>query len=1295
MNEAALKALWGQEYSREAGRQALALFGDVWTPRTLETPRVEAGMGTVTELGTVGAGGFPVEVVEIILEDRYRLASNRVTLNHRLKAFFNAGSSSGVLAFFTQPGQKRWRLTFAARQTQAGSLDLAATDAHRFTFVLGPDTGVRTAARAWLTLTAGAPTATAWKHAFSQEAVTGKFFERYRQFYDLFVAAMTTTERRRMLGVVDNDKPLRDWVKKLLGRLVFLKFLEKKGWLGAQDYAAHDGDRRFLRRLFDLHPGNFYPEALVPLFFETLNTPRAGDSLGISPGGKVPYLNGGLFDNDYDIETVEKCLTFDGQLFQDLLEFFDEYHFTVDEHGADEAEIGVDPEMLGRIFEQLIEDNEKDKNGTIYTPYPVVEFMVQTSLHLFLCRTLGTDRDTPLGESLRRFVVFQDVAGIPPGQVTTLDGALADLRVLDPAVGSGAFPLGVLKEVVRMRLALALTVGADDTPELRSKLKRHAIGHTLYGVDLDRGAVDIARLRLFLALVVDSPEPEPLPNLDFKIIQGDSLAEAWEEIPLVFPIEAYRKANAPDEGDLFGAADHAQAKSAGGRNALEVALADDQDVLALLADYVKPAQDPAAKKATKAALEAFEHRFVAAVIDEEILARQKPLDDAKVRGNPKKLAKAQESLARALAYRADYEGLLARKNPEKPYILWHLYFHDAFEAGGWDIIIGNPPYRANQENENDQAKNREYPLVDARVKETFVAKSTAQKTKVYDLFARFFRLMFDFALASEKKPVVSFITNYAFIGKRTFDGFRRDVAETFARGWVLDLGGDVRADPRLSGPVNSIFGIQAGVAVSLWEPPLTPGPHAFELRYQATNPVATRAEKIAHIHSLKAEGWNPPTITPDAKATWVNQTDSDWEDLVALDGNGEERVFHMTCNGIKTNRDDWVYDFSKTTAADKARLLVDRYEAQRSSGRVGDQDLDYMIKWSSTLKNNLAANQKAQFDNQHLARSIWRPFCTKWFYKDKVFNDRLTSSHLEIWGQDLCTSNTVFSVPGVPCNDAYYLLSFSGLMDYHGTGDGTFCALKRIDSRGMEFSNLTPWALSHFRTRYAGMTITPERVFHYVYAVLHNPAYRLKYTQELKQDLPRIPLYPDFDLWADWGAELMTLHADFEAQAEYPGIATWPGEGSTGRKNHEAVYVKDNRGHRAYTGTVVFNDGSGLAGIPPRAFDYKLGNKSGIEWILDQYVESHWPTDAEVAQGRKLREDERVLRDRFNTFRFADYKDQVISLIKKVTTISLRTLELQEAMAQLEGHEVDLRAGYQMAAEEAPDSEAAEGGIHE
>ena len=1238
----------------------------------------------IGQIRVTGVRETKVDVLAVRVAGDIHLRNNRAGLRALVDGYMDGIGVSGILAFYYQEGNAEWRLSYAWRRSVRadGETKIVNTRSTRCTYVLGPDSRTRTAAERFSALSeTGRVTPADIERAFSVESVGKAFFDSYRRHYQRFVEELSTDAVRTLLEVplcanaaerLASDKPIRDFSKKLMGRLVFLKFIEKKGWLGATDYTARDGDTDFLMNLFKSHRENFYAEALVPLFFETLNTPRERD-LFMETGTKVPYLNGGLFEPAYDVDEVNRKLHFKGGLFEELLDFFNQYNFTIDENDDSDAEVGVDPEMLGRIFEQLIEDNEKDMQGTIYTPFEVVRFMCRHSLLLHLSRKLVVEPDDDDGEAIKRLIVEGDAASLSKEQKETLIDALKTIKILDPAIGSGAFPMGMLRELLHARLVLEKT---DDV----ERLKREIIRDSIYGVDIDPGAVDIARLRFFLSLVVDAKIPEPLPNLDFKIMQGDSLSEAFDDVPVVFDAAEYRRHQVSESDGLFESGELERLNKRKRKSAAQIMKESGSDVLGILSSYYDPERSSDKKRMSREAIEELELYTVRHALESDLAAKQANFDklEYKARKDPKpSTEKARDKATEALALSRErlnrLDAFESSNRRERPWFLWHYYFHDVFESGGFDIIIGNPPYRANQENENDQAKNKVYPLVYQRIKETFVAKSTAQKTKVYDLFSCFFRVAMDFALASERRSIVSFITNYAFIAARTYDGFRKDVRENFGRMTIVNLGGDVRSNPRLSGPVNSIFGIQAGVAISFIEPK-KPKQRTFNLLYTATEEEAKREEKIEFIGRYDSEPLPLSPITPDEKENWINQSDSDFQTLMPLCSkeakSGKESdgtIFELFSLGIVTARDDWAYDFSDKNLQKKINYFIDVYNNDVRQYGVNpksniSETVSRLIKYTTELEDSVKKVEKLEFNRSKIWKSLYRPFINMVTYYDEHI------THRRYRTTDVFPNNKVITFSGIPSSKPFSILSTQTLFCYDLIEKTQCLPLYRYEA-GKRVDNITDWALGEFRSHYVDDSITKENIFHYVYAVLHNPAYRKKYEIDLKQDYPRVPYYNDFARWRDWGKELMELHIGFETVSEHPGIEILPAPAKAKEtKTHSAGYTKDENGDRVFDGTVTFCDGSGLKGIPAEAFDYRLGNKSAIEWILDQYAAPSYPTDEEVLSGkRKIREDERVLRDNFNTFRFADYKDTVIDLIRRVTTVSLRTVEVQKEMEKEEG----------------------------
>ncbi|MDQ6757672.1 MAG: hypothetical protein M3004_12135, partial [Bacteroidota bacterium] len=312
-------------------------------------------------------------------------------------------------------------------------------------------------------------------------------------------------------NVAENDlaeKPIRDFIKRLLGRIVFLYFLQKKGWLQSiwAEPPEIKPDHAFMTHLFQFadRKKDFYSTFLVPLFFDTLNNSKRKDEVYKVEGevlGKIPYLNGGLFETDF--KGVEE-IKFKNELFDKLFKFFDSFNFTIIEDSPDEREVAVDPEMLGHIFENLIEENKRF--GTFYTPKEVVHFMTQEALLLHLSKKMNVKNGSEDYTALKKFIQYKEANAFIRNQAIVIDSELDSVKVCDPAIGSGAFPMGILLEIYQLQLYALTNPG---TPFIPSEVKEKIIRKSIYGVDIDKGAIDIARLRFWLSLFADLPHPRP------------------------------------------------------------------------------------------------------------------------------------------------------------------------------------------------------------------------------------------------------------------------------------------------------------------------------------------------------------------------------------------------------------------------------------------------------------------------------------------------------------------------------------------------------------------------------------------------------------------------------------------------------------------------------------------------------------------------------------------------------------------------------------------------------------------
>lgn len=551
------------------------------------------------------------------------VAHKRVGLRNLVRSWVNPNWGEFDAAIVVFNDGTDWRLSFVC------DIKDVATAPKRFTYVFGEkDNFYRTPIERFTTLQDEGPSFKNIHKAFSVEALSDDFFDQYLEYYADFVEFITgkryVKESNKWVEKIihapnyqyrssfdGDDKLVRDYIKKMFGRIVFLYFLQRKGWL--------DGDRQYMHHLFynSDKKDDFLDGVLEPLFFEVLNTDkpyRTAAAKSLPGSDNIPYLNGGLFAAD-EIDDLE-CV-FPEDLFKRLFDFLDSYNFTIDENDTNDAEIGIDPEMLGRIFENLLEDN-KDK-GTYYTPKEIVGYMCRESIIAYLNSTLP-DIDRKV---IRNLVENLDASYLNATEKIEIRRSLMNIQICDPAIGSGAFPMGLVNILSKLYLAIK-----PDTDT--SKMKRHIMEQNVYGVDFEKGAVDIARLRFWLAMIVEEKEPIPLPNLHFKIMQGNSLLEYYKGIDLSDLTEV------KDDSSLFDL-DNEE------RQQLSLALKQYYNT----SDHNK--RD---------------------IIFNDII----------------------NNVRRQLFYKGITlpAGMDPSANAE--FFLWHTWFEDVFAKGGFDIVIGNPPY---------------------------------------------------------------------------------------------------------------------------------------------------------------------------------------------------------------------------------------------------------------------------------------------------------------------------------------------------------------------------------------------------------------------------------------------------------------------------------------------------------------------------------------------------------------------------------------------------------------------------
>jgi len=346
----------------------------------------------------------------------------------------------------------------------------------------------------------------------------------------------------------------------------------------------------------------------------------------------------------------------------------------------------------------------------------------------------------------------------------------------------------------------------------------------------------------------------------------------------------------------------------------------------------------------------------------------------------------------------------------------------------------------------------------------------------------------------------------------------------------------------------------------------------------------------------------------------------------------EKAVFKLFSLGVSTNRDEWVYDNNCELLQTKSKFFIEKFNSNIKSK---NDSLDYSIKWSSVLKKRFLNAEILEYNDKYIIKLSYRPFVSKFYYSEKGLSDRLTSNHYEIFGNALKSENKLIMFSGIGSSKLFQNFAIDYMFGLDCLEKTQCLPLYRYDSEGNRTDNITDWGLNQFQTHYQDNTITKENIFYYTYAVLHNPAYLQKYAINLKREFPRLPFYEDFSQWVNWGKQLMDLHLNYEKAKKYKLKQI---DIETNKPNKPKLKADKE------AGKIYLDQTTTLQGIPSIAWDYKLGNRSALEWILDQYKEKK-PRDKTIAE-------------KFNTYRFADYKEHVIDLLKRVCTVSVETMKI-------------------------------------
>ena len=583
------------------------------------------------------------------------------------------------------------------------------------------------------------------------------------------------------------------------------------------------------------------------------------------------------------------------------------------------------------------------------------------------------------------------------------------------------------------------------------------------------------------------------------------------------------------------------------------------------------------------------------------------------------------------------------------------------------VVIGNPPYNMGQVNENDNNKNREYETMDELVRTTYAANSKATlKNKLSDPYVKAIRWA---SKRVEDEGIVAFVTNNGFLDGVAFDGMRKHLAEYFDTIYILDLSGNVRKNPKLSGTTHNVFGIQVGVSINFFvkkrDRPTTPA----EIFYARVDEFWRKEDKYRFLdtkeHYSNIE-WQP--ISPDGQYTWFTHgLHAEFETFVPLgrkgvklaaDGRGKT-IFGLHSLGIATNRDILAYSSDLRSLQEQVRTFIEIYNTGVDRKRRYDPSTpieslidttDARIKWTHRVKESLKKLKLSNYEASHFRTSLYRPFTQQHLYFDHFWNERRYQQYRIFPALETEMENRAICVSGIGSNKPFHNLIVS-LIPCLDMLEKTQCfPFYTYDEDGSNRrENITDWALAQFRAQYRDDTIAKLEIFHYVYGILHHPTYRQRYAANLKRDLPRLPYAPDFWGFANAGARLAEIHVGYEDVEDYQGgngapilrLVETPGVPLDWRVVNKMKLSKDKT-------QLKYNDYLTLDGIPSRAFDYRLGNRSALEWVIDQY---------------RVKTDKRsgIVNDPNRD----DDPQYIIRLIRKVITVSLETVSIVEGLPHL------------------------------
>ena len=575
------------------------------------------------------------------------------------------------------------------------------------------------------------------------------------------------------------------------------------------------------------------------------------------------------------------------------------------------------------------------------------------------------------------------------------------------------------------------------------------------------------------------------------------------------------------------------------------------------------------------------------------------------------------------------------------------------------VVIGNPPYNAVQTSYNNANPAGKYPHIDEKIQQHYTEQSnTHTQNKSQDMYKRFLKWSSD---RIGEKGMVVFVSNNSFLGAKADDGVRKALYDEFDYIYTINLKGNARTSgEERRRQKDNVFEnkIRVGIAISFF---IKIGANKSEIQYAEIDDYLKCDDKLKWLENNTISTLALKEITPDKTGIWLNQTDNDFDSLPPIlpANRQQESIFEYSTMGVNTAKDKWVYDFDKSSLGKKINFYISFYNDALTKYKKEKPNLKDLvvwiskkIKWSRGILQHLARERSIIYLDNKIELALYRPFIIKYLYYDRpIIQDvRKFSTIFKNSRKNLLIG---FSNPAT--NAIFNSIGTNMIVDWHWFSDTQAIPIWKYSDAGAKSSNVTKYGLDLFRKHYKNRRITGDDIFYYTYAVFNDPKYGNKYQFNLQREFPRIPLARNFEQWSEIGQKIFDLHCNFESAKEYNLYRV----DRHIRKNGTKLQLKTKETDRGVVIKIVIDDSTTLEGVPVEVLEYTIGSKNPLEWVLGFYKESKNQIQKESCN-------DKAVRDRFNTYNFADHKEDLITLLRKVTTVCVETVRLRKELEQME-----------------------------